>query len=143
MRSMESLKDSRQSAIIACSNCNAYEETGSIITNAETAGDPLSRSSYDIPTATPRQKLVLDAQTVREHRYTKDMIEIDQNLSDAFTEIAQSNVPSVITLEEQHSDDLDFHIIHISSLRDMLHAAFMMGATDPGSRKMLSEGTPL
>lgn len=55
------------------------------------------------------------------------MIETDQDLLDAFTAIAQNNVPSLITLEEQQSDGLDFHTLHVSSLRDMLHAAFMLG----------------
>jgi hypothetical protein len=57
-------------------NCNAYKETGFIITNAETAGDPLSWSSSDIPTATPRQKLVLDCETLREHYYNNNMTDI-------------------------------------------------------------------
>ena len=55
------------------------------------------------------------------------MIESDQDLEAALNEIALSNVPTLITLEEQHSDSLDFHDIHVSSLRDMLHAAFRLG----------------
>ena len=55
------------------------------------------------------------------------MIETDKDLLDAFTDIAQNNIPALITLEEQQSDDEDFYTVHVSSLRDMLHAAFMLG----------------
>ena len=51
----------------------------------------------------------------------------DQELLDAFTDIAQRNVPSLITLEEQDNGRLDFHDVHVTSIRDMLQAAYDLG----------------
>lgn len=51
----------------------------------------------------------------------------DTELLDTFTDIAQRNVPSLITLEEQCSGGLDFHEIHVTSLLDMMRAAYELG----------------
>lgn len=51
----------------------------------------------------------------------------DQEMLDAFTDIAQRNVPSLVSLQEEGSDRLDHHFVHVTSLLDMLHAAYELG----------------
>jgi len=55
------------------------------------------------------------------------MIATDKDLHEALEAIANSWIPSFVTLDEQHSDGLDFHTVHVSSLKEMLHEAFMLG----------------
>ena len=57
----------------------------------------------------------------------------DQELLDAFTDIAQRNVPSLITLTEQDNGRLDFHDVHVTSIIDMLQAAYNLGSESKGT----------
>jgi len=55
------------------------------------------------------------------------MIANDQDLHEALETIASNWIPSFVTLDEQHSDGLDFHTVHVSSLEEMLKEAFDLG----------------
>ena len=48
-------------------------------------------------------------------------------LDDLLIRIAQENFPSVETLEVRNSDSLDFHEVHVESIRDALKDAFIAG----------------
>lgn len=41
--------------------------------------------------------------------------------------IAKENIPSLETLETRNSDRLDFHDVHVSSIKKMLYVAFLTG----------------
>lgn len=51
----------------------------------------------------------------------------EEVIQNAFETIAQNEVPSLTTLADQNIDGLDFHDVHVSSIRDMLSAAFDLG----------------
>jgi hypothetical protein len=59
----------------------------------------------------------------------------EEDIQDAFEAIAQAEVPSLVTLAIQSFDALDFHDVHVSSIRAMLQAAFNLGSKRVTSNK--------
>ena len=57
------------------------------------------------------------------------------NLDKILTQIAQKHFPSVETLEVRNSDSMDFHDVHVGSIKDALEHAFFAGM---GARSALS-----
>jgi hypothetical protein len=55
------------------------------------------------------------------------MINNDTDLDNVLLKLAQAEVFDLETLEARNSDSLDFHDVHVSSIRDMLRAAFNLG----------------
>jgi hypothetical protein len=59
----------------------------------------------------------------------------EEDIQDALEAIAQTEVPSLVTLAIQSIDGLDFHEVHVSSIRAMLQAAFDLGVRHITSNK--------
>lgn len=59
----------------------------------------------------------------------------EEDIQDTLEAIAQTEVPSLNTLAIQSIDGLDFHTVHVSSIRAMLQAAFDLGAKRITSNK--------
>ena len=55
------------------------------------------------------------------------MINNDTDLDNALLELAQAELHNLETLEVRRNDNLDFHDVHVLSLRNMLQAAFDLG----------------
>ena len=55
--------------------------------------------------------------------------ELQELLDKVLIDIAQRHFPSVETLEVRNSDSLDFHDVHVESIRDALYDAFIAGIT--------------
>ena len=49
------------------------------------------------------------------------------NLDKILTQIAQKHFHSVETLEVRNSDSMDFHDVHVGSIKDALEHAFFAG----------------
>jgi hypothetical protein len=60
---------------------------------------------------------------------------IEEDIQDSLESIARTEVPSLVTLAIQSIDGLDFHDVHVSSIRAMLQAAFDLGAKRITSNK--------
>ena len=53
--------------------------------------------------------------------------ELQELLDKVLIDIAQRHFPSVETLEVRNSDSLDFHDVHVGSIKDALEHAFFAG----------------
>jgi hypothetical protein len=53
--------------------------------------------------------------------------ELQELLDKVLIDIAQRHFPSVETLEVRNSDSLDFHDVHVGSMKDALEHAFFAG----------------
>ena len=53
--------------------------------------------------------------------------ELQEILDKVLIDIAQKHFPSVETLEVRNSDSMDFHDVHVGSIKDALEHAFFAG----------------
>ena len=53
--------------------------------------------------------------------------ELQELLDKVLIDIAQRHFPSVETLEVRNSDSMDFHDVHVGSIKDALEHAFFAG----------------